>query len=138
MFGRYRRLVPWAQRDLIKRHGLPTVYVAGPMNGLPQHNFPAFHTEAGRLRALGYRVLSPAEKAGEQAAIEAAEHGPEFRETQTYKDFLKADLRMVLDSDAIQLLPGWENSRGAQLEVHVARAVGIEVWEPQGERVMVA
>jgi hypothetical protein len=23
MFGRYRRLVPWAQRDLIKRHGLP-------------------------------------------------------------------------------------------------------------------
>jgi hypothetical protein len=23
MFGRYRRLVPWAHRDLIKRHGLP-------------------------------------------------------------------------------------------------------------------
>jgi nucleoside 2-deoxyribosyltransferase len=109
-----------------------TVYVAGPMNGYPRHNFPAFHAESARLRALGYEVLSPAEKTGEQAAIEAEQHGPEFRESQTYKDFLKADLRMVLDSDAVQLLPGWEHSRGATLEVHVARAVGIEVWEPHG------
>jgi nucleoside 2-deoxyribosyltransferase len=115
------------EREMTQRE---VVYIAGPMYGYPRHNFPAFHAEANRLRALGYEVLSPAEKAGGQAAIEAEEHGPEFRETQTYKDFLKADLRMVLDSDAVQLLPGWQNSRGATLEVHVARAVGIAVWEP--------
>lgn len=120
--------------DVDSAQGARRVYVAGPMAGIPGHNFPAFHAEAARLRALGHDVLSPAEKAGEQAATAAQEHGLEFRETQTYKDFLKADLRMVLDSDAVQLLPGWENSRGATLEVHVARAVGIDVWDPQEAR----
>ena len=37
------------------------IYVAGPMTGHPQLNFPAFHTEAARLRALGYEVVNPAE-----------------------------------------------------------------------------
>jgi hypothetical protein len=110
------------------------VYVAGPMAGMPNHNFPAFHAEAALLRALGYTVLSPAENAGEQAAKDAEAQGLAYRETKVYTDYLKADLRMVLDCDAVQLLPGWENSRGATLEVYVARAVGIDVWEPREAR----
>jgi nucleoside 2-deoxyribosyltransferase len=116
-------------RDPVPRRKTLRVYVAGPMAGLPEHNFPAFHAEAARLRALGYEVLSPAEKAGEQAAVAASTHGLAFRETQTYKDFLRADLRMVLDCDAISLLPGWENSRGASLELTVAEAIGLEIWD---------
>lgn len=115
-------------REVLLRHKTLRVYVAGPMAGLPEHNFPAFHAEAARLRALGHEVLSPAEKAGEQAAADADTQGLAFRETQTYKDFLRADLRMVLDCDAISLLPGWENSRGATLERTVAEAIGLEVW----------
>lgn len=37
------------------------LYIAGPMTGLPDLNFPAFHAEAARLRALGYEVSNPAE-----------------------------------------------------------------------------
>lgn len=37
------------------------IYLAGPMTGLPEHNFPAFHAEAARLRGLGYHVENPAE-----------------------------------------------------------------------------
>lgn len=37
------------------------IYLAGPMTGLPEHNFPAFHAEAARLRGLGYQVENPAE-----------------------------------------------------------------------------
>ena len=37
------------------------LYLAGPMTGLPELNFPAFHAEAARLRALGYEVVNPAE-----------------------------------------------------------------------------
>jgi hypothetical protein len=37
------------------------LYLAGPMTDLPELNFPAFHAEAARLRALGYTVINPAE-----------------------------------------------------------------------------
>ena len=37
------------------------IYIAGPMTGLPELNFPAFHAEAARLRAFGYEVINPAE-----------------------------------------------------------------------------
>nr|WP_301338073.1 DUF4406 domain-containing protein [Pseudomonas aeruginosa] len=32
------------------------IYLAGPMTGLPEHNFPAFHAEAARLRHLGCEI----------------------------------------------------------------------------------
>ena len=36
-------------------------YLAGPITGLPDLNYPVFHAEAARLRALGYEVVNPAE-----------------------------------------------------------------------------
>ena len=37
------------------------IYIAGPMSGLPDLNYPAFHAMAERLRAKGLHVESPAE-----------------------------------------------------------------------------
>ena len=37
------------------------VYVAGPMSGMPGHNFPAFNAAADSLRAQGWHVENPAE-----------------------------------------------------------------------------
>lgn len=36
-------------------------YICGPMSGIEALNFPAFHAEARRLRALGHTVVNPAE-----------------------------------------------------------------------------
>ena len=38
------------------------LYLAGPMRGYPQFNFPAFHAYAKMLREQGHTVFSPAEK----------------------------------------------------------------------------
>lgn len=87
------------------------VYLSGPMTGIPDNNFPAFHEWAARLRAQGFDVVSPAE----------------IQEAGTWELCLRADIREMTTCEAIALMPGWENSRGAQLELHLAHRLGMEV-----------
>ena len=108
------------------------VYVAGPMRGVAQFNFPAFYDAAEALRRLGHEVFNPAERdskvgfdptelAGDE---DLTEHGFDLREA------LAADMEWIsLHADAIALLPGWESSRGAQAEVALARALGLQVTD---------
>lgn len=91
------------------------VYISGPMTGLPKLNFPAFHAAARSLRASGYEVTSPAE-------MDEAEGT-----TRTWAEYLKRDIKVLLDCEAIALLHGWERSKGARLEKHVAEQVGLRV-----------
>ena len=41
------------------------IYLAGPMRGYPEFNFPAFHAAAAKLRAEGHTVFNPAERDAE-------------------------------------------------------------------------
>lgn len=90
------------------------VYISGPMTGYPEFNFPAFAEATAHWRSCGFDVVSPAE-------INPDTDGE-------WADYLRADLRALLSCDVIAMLPGWEASRGANLELHVARALGMEVW----------
>lgn len=112
------------------------IYVAGPMRGIPEFNFPAFHAAAASLRAQGHTVFNPAERdiehhgvdisKGNEAgceALAAATHGFNLREA------LKDDLVFIcLEADAVAVLPGWEESRGARAEVATAKALGLQVF----------
>jgi hypothetical protein len=82
------------------------IYLAGPMSGLPDWNYPAFHKAAAELRAAGHTVINPAEV------------NPDT--TQPWESCLRACLAEVVKCDTIALLPGWEHSRGAKLEAYVA------------------
>lgn len=93
---------------------LPTLYIAGPMTGLPEHNFPAFNGAERQLVAAGYPVLNP-------ATLGAGEEG------RAWAWYAKRALRMALRSDALAVLDGWEASLGAVLEVHVAETLGMPV-----------
>lgn len=113
------------------------VYVAGPMRGIAEFNFPAFHAAAAYLRAEGHQVFNPAERdiehhgvdiskgnATGDEALAAATHGFNLREA------LKDDLEFIcLHADAVAVLPGWENSKGAQAEVATAYALGLRVFK---------
>nr|WP_232536103.1 DUF4406 domain-containing protein [Comamonas testosteroni] len=97
------------------------VYVAGPMTGLPDFNFPAFTAAAAGLRAKGWHVENPAE----HGIVDGAE----------WADYLHYDLGRLATCAAMYLLPGWSQSRGATLEVHVATTLGMTLFYAEGAEI---
>jgi hypothetical protein len=92
------------------------IYISGPMTGHDDHNFPAFHAAAVRLRQAGWEVANPAENF-------------DGRTDLPREAYLRADMVMLAQCDAIAMLPGWEDSRGATLEYTVARELGCAVLD---------
>jgi len=82
------------------------LYVAGPMSGYPESNYPAFNEAARRLTDAGFEVLNPA-----TSVVGTEAH---------YVDFLREDLRMMLECHGVALLEGWWESVGARNEAQVA------------------
>lgn len=88
------------------------LYISGKMSGLEDHGLAAFNEAAAQLTQAGFDVINP------------AEHGVG---EQTWEQYLRRDLRWLLDCDHVATLLGWTTSRGAKLEVHVARELGMDV-----------
>ena len=94
------------------------VYIAGPMRGLPGHNFAAFDKATTLWREHGHSVYSPAE----------ADRASGFDGTTTPpRGFVDAailrDVEEIVRADAIAVLPGWEQSRMAAVEVALVCAL---------------
>jgi hypothetical protein len=89
------------------------LYISGPMTGLPELNFPAFNQAARALRREGFEVVNPAE-INDDCELD-------------WHACLRADIKALCDCDLIVLLPGWETSNGAHLELHVAHRLGLRV-----------
>jgi hypothetical protein len=110
------------------------IYLAGPMRGHPNFNFPAFDMAAVRLRAQGHEVFSPADhdRKNVPAAALMNETGDEdqlARESHyTINDALAADTAWICrHAQAVALLPGWEKSTGAQAERALGVALGLTI-----------
>jgi len=84
------------------------VYLAGPMTGIPEHNFPAFMEAARELRRRGIKVYNPADRPFQRRLGMPLEY------------YLGYELRAVCNAEAVVVLPGWEHSRGTQIETTVA------------------
>ncbi|WP_029953512.1 DUF4406 domain-containing protein [Achromobacter sp. DH1f] len=97
-------------------------YLAGPMSGYPELNFPLFHAEAKRLRECGHDVVNPAEINSDPA--------------KDWTECMRSDIAALVTCDAIAMLPGWAQSRGALLEHHIATQLGLVVIHlaPSAER----
>lgn len=85
------------------------IYISGPMTGIPEWNYPAFHDAAHRLRVMGWTPINPAESFG------GATDRP-------YREYVEEDLRLLQQANAIYLLPGWDGpgARGSVWEWAVA------------------
>ena len=101
-----------------------TIYIAGPMAGLPDDNFPAFFEAEKRLANDGWTPINPA------------------RFNYVFgSDLTKRLLDAICESeraaiphlDAIYLLKGWEASLGARRELLVALQNNLQVIVEESE-----
>lgn len=105
-------------------------YLAGPMSGLPERGFPAFHAAAKHLRSLGLNIISPAELEWEQGLPVDGD----LPRGSTYGDVLGRDVKIIIDDViGIILLPGWLSSTGASIEAFVGIMTEKTFFRYQGE-----
>lgn len=102
------------------------LYVAGGMSGIKDLNFPAFHAETARLRALGFDVINPAEINNENPA-DALTMTPE-QLISHWRKCMRADITKLMECDGIVMLDGWTASKGATLEHHNAYHLGMHIF----------
>jgi hypothetical protein len=91
------------------------IYLAGPMSGYPEWNFPAFMAAEDYVRLLRVGVVNPARAFGGKTDID------------WHICLSLCVRRLVRECDQIWMLPGWTKSRGAVIEHLVARGLGLEV-----------
>lgn len=96
-----------------------SAYLAGPMSGYPEFNFPAFRDAARELVDMGLRNLYHT----------ASGVPPREAVAKPWEEYLRNALRVMLSCDAVVVLPGWRESKGARLEVYVALELGMPVVE---------
>lgn len=123
---------------------MPRIYLAGPMSGIRQFNFPAFDLAATVLRKAGYDVVSPAElDSPELREIAMASETGDMAEMtaktgETWGDFLARDVKLIADGgiEEVWVLPFWWRSRGARLETFVAHLCGLKIRSYRSEQLI--
>ena len=94
----------------------PVVYIAGPMTGIEDFNYPLFNKVATIYRMFGNRVINPAEFYG-------------GKQDRSRSEYMRKSFQSILNSTHIVLLPGWKDSQGALLEVFIAQELGLYIQE---------
>ncbi len=95
--------------------GMTRIYIAGPMSGLPDLNYPAFNAMAERLRALSFEVENPAENPPPKC--------------ESWLGYMRMAVAQLATCDAVVMLPGWSKSKGACIEHQLAVGLGLEIVE---------
>lgn len=100
-----------------------TAYIAGEMTGKKDFNFELFDKVA-----RGFWLA--AQDMGIELCIVNPSHLSMRLGTQKdYKEYLRVDIRALMDCDVIVMLPGWQNSGGATFERDIAKCLGIGIFE---------
>ena len=90
-----------------------TTYLAGPMTGFKNFNYANFNEAARRLVLAGLNVENPA--------------GNTPPTCGTWMGYMRMAIMQMMTCDSVTVLPGWSESKGANIEVDLALALGIPV-----------
>jgi len=90
-------------------------YISGPMSGLPELNYPAFFAAEEQLSSSFSKILNPARLTLDEG------------QSNTWENWMRKAIAMMTEATHVFLLPGWQNSKGARLEVLIAESLGLTI-----------
>lgn len=99
---------------------MTTWYLAGPMTGMEDNNWPAFDRHARLLEINDQKVINPADHDRKVGLDLNTEEG-------TFAAFRWDFEQIITKADGVAVIAGWERSRGARAEVELARLIGLPV-----------
>lgn len=93
------------------------LYVSGPMTGIKDFNYPAFHVVKQELEEAGHEVVSPADIP--------------LNDEWEWIDYMMVNIASMFEVEGVALLPGWEQSKGVKVEVRIAecRKIPVKPWK---------
>lgn len=91
----------------------PKVYISGKVTGLPINVARKMFSDAeDKINATGkYEAVNPLK---------------DEKEGYEWEYYMRKDIKLLMDCEYIHFLPNWQESRGANLEMIIARQLGIQ------------
>lgn len=102
------------------------IYISGRITG--NKNWEKQFKEAEEyLKSKGYKVIINPLNLAEQVNKEI--------KNATYTDYMKQDIEILILCDDIYMLRGWWRSKGARLERHIAKVLGMKIiYQKRGHK----
>jgi len=100
-----------------------TIYLAGPMSGFVDYNYAAFEKSAAELEDMGWAVHNPATSYNGSTRL-------------PYHLYMTTAINLLLLADAIALMDGWQDSKGATMEALVAQRLDLPFYNAHTGRPM--
>ncbi len=95
------------------------IYISGKITGLKNYK-KIFRKEEKYLTKKGFEVVNP---------VTLVEHLPE---DSKWEDYMKVDIKAMLECSSIYLLNNWTDSKGSVFEASVAATCGLKIFK-EGE-----
>ncbi len=102
------------------------IYIAGPMRGIENWNFPMFDYAEEIWRDAGHQPFSPAQI---DRVLKYSPTTDSGCNDDHLRHVIQMDIACVMAADAIALLPGWEASRGVAVELALAQFLGLPIYD---------
>ena len=92
------------------------IYISGPITGIAEANKPAFAAAAAQLaeRYPDATIVNP--------------HDKGLPADSSWDTHMRADIKLLMDCDAVAVLDGWEISKGARIEIELAERLRMRVY----------
>ncbi len=99
------------------------IYLSGPMTGIKDFNKSEFEKIENLLRKKGYTKIYNPVKIGENLSKKTNKKLEEI----SYEKFILEDIKKLKKSKTIVMLKGWQRSKGANIEIVIAKRKGLKI-----------